>query len=136
MTPQEEQAAMQAYVRQRLARQGQQQQLNLTPGQQPLAPEDQAQFLQRPPIAPGVGPPLSGAENSEIARDAGPSPTYQGSMIGMPPGGGPPEPLGGTPMPTVGMQNEVYPQRLQDTGRALRQSLPNSRFMVRKTIPF
>ena len=38
MTPQEEQLAMQAHVRQRLlARQGQQQQLNLAPGQQPLA---------------------------------------------------------------------------------------------------
>jgi hypothetical protein len=55
MTPQEEQLAMQAYVRQQLlARQGQ---LNLQPGQVPLAPEDQAQFLQRPPIAPGVEPP-------------------------------------------------------------------------------
>ena len=58
MTPQEEQLAMQAYVRQQLlARQGQQQQLNLAPGQQPLAPGDQAQFLQRQPLAPGVGSP-------------------------------------------------------------------------------
>jgi hypothetical protein len=53
MTPQEEQAAMQAFVRQRLAAQGQ---LNLTPGQQPIAPDEQAQFLQRPPIAPEVAP--------------------------------------------------------------------------------
>lgn len=51
MTPQEEQAAMQAYVRQRLAAQGR---LNLTPGQQPI--EDPNAMLQRPPIAPGVAP--------------------------------------------------------------------------------
>jgi hypothetical protein len=64
MTPQEEQLAMQAYVRQRLAAQGR---LNLTPGQQPIA--DPNAMLQRLPVAPGVGsasPPdqlqLPGAE--------------------------------------------------------------------------
>jgi hypothetical protein len=52
MTPQEEQVAMQAYVRQRLAAQGR---LNLAPGQPPI--EDPNAMLQRPPVAPGVGSP-------------------------------------------------------------------------------
>jgi hypothetical protein len=134
MTPQEEQAAMQAYVRQRLAAQGQ---LNLTPGQQPIEDPNALLQSQRLPLAPGVGPPpLSGAENSEIARDAAPGAVYSIAQGGVPPIGGPPDPLGGTPPPTFGIQNDVSSQRLQGAGRALRQALPGSQFMYRKMVPF
>jgi hypothetical protein len=61
MTPQEEQLAMQNFVKARLLQQGR---LNLMPGQVPLAPEDQEQFLQRPPLAPGVTLPGGGDPGS------------------------------------------------------------------------
>jgi hypothetical protein len=126
MTPQEEQAAMQAYVRQRLAAQGGQ--LNLVPGQLPLASEDQQQFLQRPPIAPGTQLPATpgpaGFSNNAAvdATRGGLVPGVQGDLL---------NPGEGQEPGTVGMEGGVSPRRLRDLRGAL-----NSRFMVRQKVPF